>query len=84
MQAITTIQNKIDVTNDTLEEIGVHDIPTLYVYNKFDLLEEEINPTYYPNIIVSLLDNNGVSQVLDLVEKESIQGLRSCEITHPI
>ena len=61
---------QIDVTNETLEEIGVHDIPTLYVYNKQDLASEEINPTYYPNLIVSLLDNKGVSQVLEQLEKE--------------
>ncbi len=61
---------QIEVTNDTLEEIGVHDIPVLYVYNKFDLLEEPIEPTFFPNIIVSLLDNKGVSQVLDLIERE--------------
>lgn len=62
--------NQIDVTNDTLEEIGVHDIPMLYVYNKQDLTEEDINPTYYPNLIVSLLDNKGVSQVMELVERQ--------------
>lgn len=74
---------QIDVTNDTLEEIGVHDIPTLYVYNKFDLLEDEINPTYYPNIIVSLLDNNGVSQVLDLVEKEVFKDYEAVKLLIP-
>ena len=61
---------QIDVTNETLKEIGVHDIPMLYVYNKSDLCKEEIIPTYYPNTIISLIDNKGVSQVLDIVEEE--------------
>jgi len=63
-------EKQIEVTQETLEEIGVHDIPVLYIYNKYDLIEHEIEPTNFPNIIVSLLDNKGVSQVLDFVEKE--------------
>lgn len=63
-------EKQIEVTKDTLEELGVHDIPTLYIYNKFDLLDHEIKPTNFPNIIVSLLDKKGVSQVLDFLEKE--------------
>ena len=63
-------ETQIDVTQKTLEEIGVHDISTLYIYNKYDLIDYEIEPTYYPNIIVSLLNTGGVSQVLDFIEKE--------------
>ncbi len=74
---------QIDVTNETLEEIGVHDIPTLYVYNKYDLLEEEINTTYYPNIIVSLLDNKGISQVVDVVEKEVFKDYETVKLLIP-
>lgn len=63
-------EKQIEVTKETLEEIGVHDIPVLYIYNKYDLLEHDIVPTNFPNVIVSLLDNKGVSQVLSFVEKE--------------
>lgn len=31
----------IEVTNETLESIGVKDIPMIYVYNKVDLLQQE-------------------------------------------
>ena len=61
---------QIDVTNETLSEIGVHDIPTLYLYNKQDLMDEEITTTYHPNLTISLLDNKGISRVLDIIEKE--------------
>lgn len=62
-------EQQIDVTNKTLEEIGVHDIPTLYVYNKFDLLERSIVPTHYPNVVVSLLTENGIDKVLELISE---------------
>ena len=74
---------QIDVTNETLAEIGVHDIPMLYVYNKFDLLDEDINPTYYPNITVSLLDNKGITQVMDVVEKEVFKDYEAVKLLIP-
>jgi len=61
---------QIEVTNETLEEIGVHDIPTLYLYNKEDLMDKEIKTLYDPNLIISLLNNKGISQVLEIVERE--------------
>jgi len=63
-------EKQIEVTKETLEELGVHDIPTLYIYNKYDLLDHEIKPTNFPHIVVSLLDNKAVSQVLNFIEKE--------------
>ena len=62
-------EDQIKVTNQTLKEIGVHDIKTLYVYNKFDLLDRSIVPNHYPNVIVSLLTNDGVEKVLNLIKE---------------
>ena len=66
-------EKQIEVTNQTLEEIGVHDIKTLYVYNKFDLLDRTIIPTHYPNVIVSLLTENGIAEVLELIKDNLFQ-----------
>ena len=63
-------EKQIDVTNETLEDIGVHDIPVLYIYNKSDLVDYNVEPKNFPNVVVSLTDNNGLSQVLELIEKE--------------
>lgn len=67
-------EDQIEVTNKTLEEIGVHDIKTLYVYNKFDLLDRTIVPSHYPNVVVSLLTENGVEKVLDLIKENLFEG----------
>ncbi|MCK5762071.1 MAG: GTPase HflX, partial [Candidatus Izimaplasma sp.] len=32
-------EKQIEVTNNTLKEIGVHDIPVIYIYNKYDLID---------------------------------------------
>ena len=63
-------EKQIDVTNKTLEAIGVHDIPIIYIYNKYDLIDEEIKPLHYPSVIVSLLEQEGIKKVLDIIEKE--------------
>ncbi len=76
-------EQQIDVTNQTLEEIGVHDIPTLYIYNKYDLIDHAIEPTHFPNIIVSLLDKNGVSRVLDFIEKEMFKDYETVTLLIP-
>jgi len=63
-------EKQIDVTNNTLKDIGVRDIPTIYIYNKYDLLDEEIKPLHYPSVIVSLLDPLGVKTVMNIIERE--------------
>ena len=76
-------ENQIMVTNKTLEEIGVNDIPTLYVYNKFDLIDTMIKPTNFPNVIVSLLEEKGVQEVLSLIEKELFNDLQEVTLLIP-
>ena len=44
-------EEQIKITNQTLKEIGVNDIPVIYIYNKSDLLTEKITPHHYPNMI---------------------------------
>ena len=63
-------EQQIKVTNETLEEIGVHEIPTLYVYNKFDLIDTEIKPTFFPNVVVSLIEEEGIKSVIEFINKE--------------
>jgi len=63
-------ENQIDVTNKTLEEIGVHDIPVIYIYNKYDLIDTKIKPLHYPSVIVSLLEDEGIKKVLNIIERE--------------
>ena len=76
-------EKQIEVTNKTLEEIGVHDIPVLYVYNKFDLLQTEIKPTNFPYVIVSLLDDSGAQTVLEFIEKELYKDLETVKLLIP-
>lgn len=63
-------EKHIEVTNQTLKEIGVKDIPTLYIYNKMDKVSHIIEKGFYPNLSVSIKEKAGVKEVLDFVENE--------------
>lgn len=76
-------ENQIEVTNKTLEEIGVKGIPVIYVYNKYDLIEEEIKPLHYPSVIVSLLDPNGIKTVIKIIEKELFKDYEEVSLLIP-
>jgi len=49
-------EEQINITNHVLEELGVNNIPTIYVFNKIDLLNEHffISPKYENNIKIEL------------------------------
>lgn len=63
-------EKQIEVTNQTLAEIGVHDIPTLYIYNKLDLTTNGVDPVNFPNIKVSLFNNEDIKKIVDFIEEK--------------
>ena len=63
-------EKQIEVTINTLKEIGVHDIPVIYIYNKSDLLSEEVNPNHFPNMIVSMKNGYDIQQILENIEEQ--------------
>ena len=76
-------EKQIEVTNKTLEDIGVKGIPTIYIYNKFDLLDEEIKPLHYPSLIVSLLEPKDVEKVINLIDKELFKEFEEVNLLIP-
>lgn len=57
-------ENQIEVTNQTLEEIGVKNPEMLYVYNKADLIDEIPSQGHFPSVIVSLKSDEGTLVVV--------------------
>lgn len=62
--------DQVEVTNNTLKEIGVKDIPTLYVYNKSDLILGELKTKYSPNVVVSLVQQDGIDNIIQFIDRE--------------
>ena len=63
-------EKQIDVTIQTLKEIGVNDIPVIYIYNKSDLINKEISPNHHPHLIVSMKNGYDIELILERIEHE--------------
>ena len=48
------VQKQIDVTLDTLQQLGVDHTPILYVYNKEDLPHDDLLVTRDPHVFISV------------------------------
>ena len=59
----------MDVTNETLGDIGVKSIPTVNVYNKADLAEMQYPRVKDQSIWMSAGENKGIPELLTLIQQ---------------
>ncbi len=66
---------QIKVTEQVLKEIGVEDIPIIYVFNKIDLVEGYfyIPPQYEKATRMSATEKKYIEDLLQMIEKELFQ-----------
>jgi GTP-binding protein HflX len=76
-------ETQIDVTNETLADIGVHDIPTVYLYNKIDLLDHPIHPMHFPHLILSIHNNEAIPQILETIENKLFHDYETVKLLIP-
>lgn len=66
-----TINRKIESVNTVLEEIGASDIPTIRVFNKIDLLNNDISNCIIniedDDLYISALNKEGITQLKDKI-----------------
>lgn len=70
---VTDISNQnsdlhLDVTMDTLKNIEADHIPLLYVFNKCDLLEEEMVSIRTDSIVISTKTHQGLDELMSAIE----------------
>lgn len=65
-------EKQIEITNQTLKEIGVIDIPMLYAFNKIDLLEGYVYiPSYCDNAVrISATKPDNINRLIATIEQE--------------
>lgn len=73
----------IDVTNETLKEIGVNNIPVIHVFNKADLTETEIPKAINDRVYLSAKERIGMIELLQLISKYIFNDYVECEMLIP-
>jgi len=76
-------EKQIEVTNQTLEEIGVGGIPVIYVYNKCDLKglrQPRLNPD---SVFISAKEKMGIRELITIIKQEIFKDYVSCKMLIP-
>lgn len=62
------IEQHQETVNELLNELEAHQIPTLTVYNKKDLLTWEFIPMLHPYLFISAFKQRDIQQLMDKIE----------------
>jgi len=73
----------IQITNDTLKEIGVTDIPTIYAYNKSDLTEHSIPEIQGDKVYMAAKSRIGISELVEQIRRQIFKDYIRCYMLIP-
>lgn len=73
----------IDVTNRTLKDVGVENVPIIYVYNKCDLANVRYPLVSGENIWISAKEQKGLDELIELIKKSIFLNYTTCEMLIP-
>lgn len=76
--------NHIETTESILKEIGVDNIPTVYLYNKFDLIEKPIRKLLDDNAMYcSLANSEDIEEIYHFICSHLSRDWKECQIEFP-
>ena len=73
----------MDVTNETLGDIGVESVPTINIYNKSDLTEISYPRIKDQSIWMSAGENKGIPELLTLIQQNLFRQYVTCKLMIP-
>ncbi|OCL26849.1 GTPase HflX [Orenia metallireducens] len=76
-------QKSIDVTNKTLKEIGVENIPIIYAFNKGDLTDTVIPHLVKDRVYLSAKERIGINELIQLISNHVFKDYIQCEMIIP-
>lgn len=62
-------EDQIDVVEGVLEDIGVHEIPIIYVFNKNDIAKKTNHIAQNPSIFISALNGENIDKLVEMIDK---------------
>ncbi|HSP21957.1 MAG TPA: GTPase HflX, partial [Planococcus sp. (in: firmicutes)] len=76
-------RHMMDVTNETLHEVGVENIPTLFIYNKSDLAGVPYPKISGDGLWISAKDGKGLDELLEKIKEHIFVGHVTCRMLIP-
>ncbi|MBM7609586.1 GTP-binding protein HflX [Lysinibacillus composti] len=73
----------IDVTNKTLKDIEIEDIPTIYVYNKSDMANVTYPLVSGDNIWLSAKQDTGLDELITMIRQNIFSNYVTCQMLLP-
>jgi GTPase len=72
------------VTNETLDDIGVGDIPVIYAFNKAELVDEDmVAKVVNDRIYLSAKQRKGIDELVDVIKSHIFKDYKKCEMLIP-
>jgi len=81
--ANSNYQKQIEVTNATLKYIGADHIPQVYVYNKVDLVLNDLLLEGELSVNISAKKGTGLPQLIDVLTTQLFADYRKCQLLIP-
>lgn len=76
-------ERHIEVTNQVLKELGVEQIPVIYVYNKADKVESKLPIIEDNKIYMSASNKIGLEELIDMIKASIFGDYKKCKLMIP-
>ncbi len=74
-------KHHLEVTNETLKEIGAESVPMIYVYNKIDLVDDYL--TEKNGVYISAKKNLGIDKLVETISTKVFNNYINCNMFIP-
>lgn len=76
-------RQQMEVTNETLCQIGAKTIPTIYVFNKADLTSMKIPSVDGDSVFISAKEKIGITELIQLIIRKAFSRYKECRMLIP-
>ncbi|KSU64702.1 GTPase HflX [[Bacillus] enclensis] len=77
-------ETMMEVTNKTLDDIGVGGIPMVYAFNKAELVDEEsVGSVVNDRIYLSAKQRKGIDELIDVIKGHIFKDYKKCDMLIP-
>jgi GTP-binding protein HflX len=76
-------EQQIEITDQTLNDIGIKEIPTIFAYNKADLTEIDIPQVNRDSVYMSVKNKVGIQELIDQIRGHVFVDYIRCEMLIP-